>query len=178
MNFPALVVYGCGSPAVQPDTSRVVNGEEARPHSWPWQVLTPPVLCFYSQVGKINRKTSMKTFYLLFSSRSRCRWSTAAATITPVGGRWSDPAGCWRLDTASGDGGGQSSWITPNRKYSHVMRVVLFFFFCFVQARRCLPRGPGGARHERSGGNRAGARYPPHHRPPRVGHRLRRGRVS
>lgn len=55
MNFPALVVYGCGSPAVQPDTSRVVNGEEARPHSWPWQVLTPPVLCFYSQVGKIEK---------------------------------------------------------------------------------------------------------------------------
>lgn len=54
----------------------------------------------------------------------------------------------------------------------------VLFFLNFVQAWRCLPRGPGGARHERSGGNRAGARYPPHHRPPRVGHRLRRGWVS
>ncbi|KAK5907875.1 hypothetical protein CesoFtcFv8_005679 [Champsocephalus esox] len=34
----AACVFGCGSPAVQPETSRVVNGEEARPHSWPWQI--------------------------------------------------------------------------------------------------------------------------------------------
>ncbi|KAJ4937053.1 hypothetical protein JOQ06_001637 [Pogonophryne albipinna] len=31
-------VSGCGVPSYQPDTSRVVNGEEARPYSWPWQV--------------------------------------------------------------------------------------------------------------------------------------------
>ncbi|XP_053546311.1 chymotrypsin-like elastase family member 2A [Bombina bombina] len=29
---------GCGVPAVQPAVSRVVNGEEAVPNSWPWQV--------------------------------------------------------------------------------------------------------------------------------------------
>uniref|UniRef100_A0A674NTW9 Peptidase S1 domain-containing protein n=1 Tax=Takifugu rubripes TaxID=31033 RepID=A0A674NTW9_TAKRU len=29
---------GCGLPSYPPDTSRVVNGEEARPYSWPWQV--------------------------------------------------------------------------------------------------------------------------------------------
>ncbi|KAK5870438.1 hypothetical protein PBY51_025071 [Eleginops maclovinus] len=36
----AAYVFGCGTPAVplQPDTNRVVNGEEARPHSWPWQI--------------------------------------------------------------------------------------------------------------------------------------------
>lgn len=34
-----VVVFGCGTPAVKPDTNRVVNGEDARPHSWPWQVL-------------------------------------------------------------------------------------------------------------------------------------------
>lgn len=30
----------CGNPAVEPRiaTPRVVNGEEAVPHSWPWQV--------------------------------------------------------------------------------------------------------------------------------------------
>ncbi|CAL8310408.1 unnamed protein product [Lota lota] len=33
--FPA---HGCGVPEVQPNINRVVNGEEARPHSWPWQV--------------------------------------------------------------------------------------------------------------------------------------------
>uniref|UniRef100_A0A3B5B9X4 Proproteinase E-like n=1 Tax=Stegastes partitus TaxID=144197 RepID=A0A3B5B9X4_9TELE len=29
---------GCGVPSYQPNTGRVVNGEEARPYSWPWQV--------------------------------------------------------------------------------------------------------------------------------------------
>uniref|UniRef100_A0A665TQP7 Chymotrypsin B n=1 Tax=Echeneis naucrates TaxID=173247 RepID=A0A665TQP7_ECHNA len=33
--------YGCGTPAIPPQVSgyaRIVNGEEAVPHSWPWQV--------------------------------------------------------------------------------------------------------------------------------------------
>ncbi|XP_028814615.1 chymotrypsin A-like [Denticeps clupeoides] len=37
----AGVVYGCGVPAIPPVISgygRIVNGEEAVPHSWPWQV--------------------------------------------------------------------------------------------------------------------------------------------
>ncbi|XP_016413621.1 chymotrypsin-like elastase family member 2A [Sinocyclocheilus rhinocerous] len=29
---------GCGKPPIEPLNSRVVNGEEARPHSWPWQI--------------------------------------------------------------------------------------------------------------------------------------------
>uniref|UniRef100_A0A3Q3MN96 chymotrypsin n=1 Tax=Labrus bergylta TaxID=56723 RepID=A0A3Q3MN96_9LABR len=31
-------VSGCGVPSAKPDISRVVNGEEARPYSWPWQI--------------------------------------------------------------------------------------------------------------------------------------------
>ncbi|XP_053307626.1 chymotrypsin-like elastase family member 2A [Spea bombifrons] len=37
----ALLVAGassCGVPTYQPSVSRVVNGEEVAPHSWPWQV--------------------------------------------------------------------------------------------------------------------------------------------
>lgn len=30
--------YGCGTPTHAPSVSRVVNGEDARPYSWPWQV--------------------------------------------------------------------------------------------------------------------------------------------
>ncbi|KAJ3595174.1 hypothetical protein NHX12_004478 [Muraenolepis orangiensis] len=44
---------GCGIPSYQPGTSRVVNGEEARPYSWPWQLVGPGEpdcsrLCFLS----------------------------------------------------------------------------------------------------------------------------------
>lgn len=36
--FYCVQVSGCGVPSYQPNTGRVVNGEEARPYSWPWQV--------------------------------------------------------------------------------------------------------------------------------------------
>ncbi|WP_372238427.1 trypsin-like serine protease, partial [Neisseria meningitidis] len=29
---------GCGTPPIEPLTSRVVNGVDAKPHSWPWQI--------------------------------------------------------------------------------------------------------------------------------------------
>ncbi|XP_070817877.1 chymotrypsin-like elastase family member 3B [Chaetodon trifascialis] len=34
----AAYAYGCGTPSYQPLMSRVVNGEDARPYSWPWQI--------------------------------------------------------------------------------------------------------------------------------------------
>ncbi|XP_063799971.1 chymotrypsin-like elastase family member 2A [Pseudophryne corroboree] len=34
----AVGAYGCGVPTYKPLTSRVVNGEDAAPNSWPWQV--------------------------------------------------------------------------------------------------------------------------------------------
>ncbi|XP_056132466.1 proproteinase E-like isoform X2 [Lampris incognitus] len=30
--------YGCGTPTFEPSVSRVVNGEDTRPYSWPWQI--------------------------------------------------------------------------------------------------------------------------------------------
>uniref|UniRef100_A0A674MS80 pancreatic elastase II n=1 Tax=Takifugu rubripes TaxID=31033 RepID=A0A674MS80_TAKRU len=30
--------YGCGQPTFPPSVSRVVNGEDVNPHSWPWQI--------------------------------------------------------------------------------------------------------------------------------------------
>ncbi|KAK1897189.1 Alanine aminotransferase 2 [Dissostichus eleginoides] len=32
--------HGCGTPDYPPSVSRVVNGEDARPYSWPWQYLS------------------------------------------------------------------------------------------------------------------------------------------
>ncbi|KAM3611519.1 uncharacterized protein V6R79_019969 [Siganus canaliculatus] len=29
---------GCGNPPIEPLTTRVVNGEDAKPYSWPWQI--------------------------------------------------------------------------------------------------------------------------------------------
>ncbi|XP_077416527.1 elastase 3 like isoform X5 [Vanacampus margaritifer] len=37
-SFSSLTALGCGTPPIDPQTSRVVNGEDARPHSWPWQI--------------------------------------------------------------------------------------------------------------------------------------------
>ncbi|XP_030213455.1 chymotrypsin-C-like isoform X1 [Gadus morhua] len=36
--FFANAAYGCGRPAFPPVVNRVVAGQEALPHSWPWQV--------------------------------------------------------------------------------------------------------------------------------------------
>uniref|UniRef100_A0A8C7FE55 Peptidase S1 domain-containing protein n=1 Tax=Oncorhynchus kisutch TaxID=8019 RepID=A0A8C7FE55_ONCKI len=32
------LTYGCGTPTFEPNTNRNVNGEDARAHSWPWQI--------------------------------------------------------------------------------------------------------------------------------------------
>ncbi|KAJ8368877.1 hypothetical protein SKAU_G00089050 [Synaphobranchus kaupii] len=34
----SATVYGCGTPTYKPNPSRVVNGVDARPYSWPWQI--------------------------------------------------------------------------------------------------------------------------------------------
>ncbi|XP_049341918.1 chymotrypsin-like elastase family member 2A [Astyanax mexicanus] len=36
--FLAVGAYGCGNPTFPPIVKRVVGGEDARPHSWPWQI--------------------------------------------------------------------------------------------------------------------------------------------
>lgn len=39
------LALGCGVPPIEPLTTRVVNGVDAIPHSWPWQVILPSFLC-------------------------------------------------------------------------------------------------------------------------------------
>ncbi|KAM6938676.1 chymotrypsin-like elastase family member 3B [Lycodopsis pacificus] len=34
----AACAHGCGTPTYEPSVSRVVNGKDARPYSWPWQI--------------------------------------------------------------------------------------------------------------------------------------------
>ncbi|XP_059189016.1 chymotrypsin-like elastase family member 2A [Centropristis striata] len=36
--FVVASAYGCGIPTFPPVVSRVVAGEDAKPHSWPWQI--------------------------------------------------------------------------------------------------------------------------------------------
>ncbi|XP_006642065.2 chymotrypsin-like elastase family member 2A [Lepisosteus oculatus] len=36
--FLVAGAYGCGRPTFAPVVTRVVGGEDARPHSWPWQI--------------------------------------------------------------------------------------------------------------------------------------------
>lgn len=50
--FPA---YGCGTPTFPPVVSRVVGGEDVRPHSWPWQV----------KIQELTGKFESKNKYLL-----------------------------------------------------------------------------------------------------------------
>uniref|UniRef100_A0A4W5MKL9 Peptidase S1 domain-containing protein n=1 Tax=Hucho hucho TaxID=62062 RepID=A0A4W5MKL9_9TELE len=33
-----FTAHGCGTPTFEPNTNRIVNGEDARAHSWPWQI--------------------------------------------------------------------------------------------------------------------------------------------
>lgn len=39
------LALGCGDPPIKPLTTRVVNGVDAIPHSWPWQVILLSFLC-------------------------------------------------------------------------------------------------------------------------------------
>ena len=48
---------GCGTPAIPPDISGysdIVNGEEAKPHSWPWQVSLQVSDCLYLPVTRVD----------------------------------------------------------------------------------------------------------------------------
>ncbi|XP_045061693.1 chymotrypsin-like elastase family member 2B [Coregonus clupeaformis] len=37
----AAYAYGCGTPTYEPTTNRIVNGEDARTHSWQYQISMP-----------------------------------------------------------------------------------------------------------------------------------------
>lgn len=42
MRYRFVPACGCGLPTFPPVLSRVVAGEDVRPHSWPWQVRSAP----------------------------------------------------------------------------------------------------------------------------------------
>uniref|UniRef100_A0A8C1QR63 chymotrypsin n=1 Tax=Cyprinus carpio TaxID=7962 RepID=A0A8C1QR63_CYPCA len=68
--------YGCGVPAIPPVVSgysRIVNGEEARPHSWPWQVSL--------QVKSVSKTKAFKYngFHFCGGSLINERWVVTAA---------------------------------------------------------------------------------------------------
>ncbi len=64
--------FGCGKPPIEPLSSRVVNGEEARSHSWPWQVCTAPFYlpfilipsCYYTSGLKNSHSYTFHTLSL------------------------------------------------------------------------------------------------------------------
>ncbi|KAK5602830.1 hypothetical protein CRENBAI_025103 [Crenichthys baileyi] len=56
--------YGCGSPAIPPlitGYARIVNGEEAVPHSWPWQVSLQDYTGFHFCGGSLISETWVVT---------------------------------------------------------------------------------------------------------------------
>lgn len=78
----------CGNPAVKPNTEtlRVVNGVEAIPHSWPWQVsmqVTPTPVSLRAPVMRDERQKSfnLKSVFS-FSLSSRLSHSLSRHTCT------------------------------------------------------------------------------------------------
>uniref|UniRef100_A0A4W4H260 chymotrypsin n=1 Tax=Electrophorus electricus TaxID=8005 RepID=A0A4W4H260_ELEEL len=61
-----LCPSGCGTPAVPPVVtgySRIVNGEEAVPHSWPWQVSLQDFSGFHFCGGSLVNQTSHRVIF-------------------------------------------------------------------------------------------------------------------
>ncbi|XP_036390989.1 chymotrypsin B-like [Megalops cyprinoides] len=57
-------IYGCGVPAIPPvitGYARIVNGEEAVPHSWPWQVSLQDFTGFYLCGGSLINENWVAT---------------------------------------------------------------------------------------------------------------------
>lgn len=63
--FPDWPV-NCGNPAVKPKlaTPRVVNGEEAIPHSWPWQVSMQVQPIFMSLTSQTEKHSFLINVFL------------------------------------------------------------------------------------------------------------------
>lgn len=77
LNEACVVATKCGISSNAPDSSRIVGGEEARPHSWPWQV---SLWCRYVDVEEQRRSEGHRCGGTIISNK----WIVTAAHCVNV----------------------------------------------------------------------------------------------
>lgn len=107
--FLSPTAYGCGQPAFPPSVSRVVNGEDVKPNSWPWQVKHRVSASGQKESTRWSGQHSVNRVSALLigngvhvSVRFPCSTTEMGSGGTPVGVPSSLISGSSRLPTVSG----------------------------------------------------------------------------